>query len=464
MKQLIHSFSTGITELIEVPIPKVKDNFLLVESSMSLLSAGTEKMLVDFGNANYLGKAKQQPEKVKEVLEKAKTDGILATVEAVKSKLETPIPLGYSNVGVVLEIGKSVRGFNIGDRVVSNGPHSEIFTVSEKLCAKVPENISDETASFTVISSIGLQGIRLAQPTFGETFLVSGLGLIGLLTVQLLKGNGCKVLGIDPDEEKCKIAESFGIETLTLANDVDPIRWCLDKTNGQGVDGVLITASTSSSQPVDLAASSSRKKGRIVSIGVTGLNLNRDLFYKKELSFYVSCSYGPGRYDKEYEEKCNDYPLPYVRWTEKRNFEAVLRTMGDGLLKVKPLISKVFDFENAPKAYELLLSKEKTLGILFNYSKNISKKETIKFEPNFKRIKYLNKDKPVVSFIGSGNYASRQLIPAFEKAKAQFHSLSSNKGLSPILHYTEGGPWFDGYRNCEYSDDWKKEAINLFSA
>ena len=435
MKQLIHSFSTGHTEIIEVPIPKVKDNFLLVKSSLSLLSTGTEKMLVDFGKANYIGKAKKQPERVKGVLEKVKTDGILATAEAVKSKLETPLQLGYSNVGIVLEIGNSVKGFKIGDRVVSNGPHAEIFTVSEKLCAKVPENLSDDTAVFTVISSIGLQGLRLAKPTFGETFLVSGLGLIGLLTIQLLKANGCNVLGIDTDEEKCKLAESFGIETFILNNENNPLGWCLEKTNGRGVDGALITASTNSSQPVDIAASACRKKGRIISIGVTGLNLKRELFYKKELSFQVSCSYGPGRYDKEYEEKGCDYPMPFVRWTEQRNFEAVLNSMDNGLLKVKPLISNFFDFEKAPEAYDLLLSKKKTLGIIFRYSENVERKETIRIcksiDQSIDKFVENSPKKPVVSFIGSGNYASRQLIPAFERSKVEFSSLSANNGLFP---------------------------------
>ena len=431
MKQLIHSYSTGITEIIEVPVPKVKDNFLLIKSSMSLLSTGTEKMLVEFGKANYIGKAKQQPERVKGVIDKVISDGILATAEAVKSKLENPVELGYSNIGIVLEIGKSVKGFSVGDRVISNGPHAEIFIVSANLCAKVPENITNETAVFTVVASIGLQGIRLANPSLGETFLVSGLGLIGLLTIQLLKANGCKVLGIDTDNTKCKIAESFGIETFNLSNENNPIDWCLDKTKGNGVDGALITASTSSSQPLDIAASACRKKGRIISIGVTGLNLKRELFYKKELSFQVSCSYGPGRYDKEYEEKGNDYPLPFVRWTEKRNFEAILNSMENGLINVKPLISSFFDFKNATAAYDLLMSKEKTLGIIFKYSQNIDKNETIKLVSNIDNFRDHDPIKAFVSFIGSGNYASRKLIPAFKKAKAEFYSLSANKGLSP---------------------------------
>ena len=431
MKQLIHSFSTGLTEIIEVPVPKVQENSLLIKSRMSLLSSGTEKMLVDFGKANYLEKARQQPDKLKEVIDKSLTDGILSTAEAVKSKLNTPLGLGYSNVGTVLKVGKSVRGFKVGDRVVSNGPHAEVFNVSKNLCVKVPLSLNDEDAVFTVVASIGLQGIRLANPSLGETFLVSGLGLIGLLTAQLLKGNGCKVLGIDIDKEKCQLAESLGIKTFILKNDSNPVEWCLDKTSGIGVDGVLITASTFSSEPVDIAAKACRKKGRIISIGVTGLNLKRDLFYKKELSFQISCSYGPGRYDHFYENKGIDYPLPYVRWTEQRNFEAVLNSMDNGIIKTKPLISKIFKFEKASQAYELLISKEKTLGIIFKYSENIDLQDTIYNDQNLGNSINLKPDKPIVSFIGTGNYASRKLIPAFKSAGAYFHYVAAPKGLMP---------------------------------
>ena len=282
-------------------------------------------MLVEFGKASWIDKARQQPDKVQQVLVKARTDGLLTTLDAVQSKLDQPLPLGYCNVGRVVGVGAGVSGFQVGDRVASNGPHSELVAVPQHLCAAIPGGVSDEAASFTVLASIGLQGMRLANPTLGETFVVSGLGLIGLLTAQLLVAQGCRVLGLDPDPAKCALAEQLGVAALDLSSGADPVAWCLEHTSGIGVDGVLITAATSSSQPVHVAAQACRQRGRIVLVGVTGLELRRDLFYKKELSFQVSCSYGPGRYDQAYEQQGHDYPIGFVRWTEQRNFQAVLQ-------------------------------------------------------------------------------------------------------------------------------------------
>tara|TARA_Y100001968_G_scaffold307221_2_gene324826 strand:- start:10890 stop:13022 length:2133 start_codon:yes stop_codon:yes gene_type:complete len=429
MKQLIQSFSDGSTQLVDVPKPSLSPNKLLIQSSISLLSSGTEKMLVDFGKANLLGKIKQQPDKVKQVLDKAAVDGPLSALEAVQSKLQQPFPLGYSNVGRVIEIGELVKDFKVGDRVVSNGPHAELFTTTKNLCAQIPDSVSDEAAAFTIVSSIGLQGIRLASPSLGETFLVSGLGLIGLLTGQILKINGCKVLGIDPDRRKTAIANSLGIKSITLKEEKNTIDWCLENTKGIGVDGTLITASTSSSDPIDLAAKASRKRARIILVGVTGLNLKRELFYKKELSFQVSCSYGPGRYDIDYEQKGIDYPIAFVRWTEQRNFETILQSLESGLLKTNSLITHRFPFENAPKAYDLIRSQENSLGIIFNYPNNISLSQTIEIESQ-PEINFQAKN-PQISFIGAGNYAYRSLIPAFKKAGVNFLSISATNGLLP---------------------------------
>ena len=245
MYQLFQSLSSGETELVDIPIPQLNPNNLLISTRCSLLSTGTERMLLEFGKSNYLQKALKQPERLNEVSEKIKNDGLLPTIEAVASKLNQPIPLGYCNAGVVIGVGKNVAEFKIGDRVISNGPHAEIVSVSKNLCAKIPNNVSYEKASFCVIASIGLQGIRLANPTFGETFLVSGLGLIGLMTAQLLKSNGCNVIGLDPDEEKCKLAQNYGIDTINSDSEAS-LSNLFQKTNGIGVDGVIITASTSS--------------------------------------------------------------------------------------------------------------------------------------------------------------------------------------------------------------------------
>jgi predicted dehydrogenase/threonine dehydrogenase-like Zn-dependent dehydrogenase len=430
VKQLLHSLATGATDLPELPAPAVPRGQLLICSSCSLVSAGTERMLVDFGKASWIDKALQQPDKLQQVLEKARTDGLFTTLDAVRSKLDQPLPLGYCNVGTVVAVGSGVVGFQVGDRVASNGPHAELVAVPQHLCAPIPAALSDEAAAFTVLASIGLQGIRLAIPTLGETFVVSGLGLIGLLTGQLLAAQGCRVLGLDPDRSKCALAETLGITALHLASGVDPVAWCLEHTAGIGVDGVIITAATSSSEPVHVAAQACRQRGRIVLVGVTGLELRRDLFYLKELSFQVSCSYGPGRYDPAYEEQGHDYPIGFVRWTEQRNLQAVLHALASGALRTEPLITHRFPIEQAAEAYALLSSPEPSLGILLRYP------ETADLEQRVIQLsaaaESLAPTQPLLSVIGAGNYASRMLIPAFAKAGARFHTLAASSGIGPV--------------------------------
>ena len=428
MRQLLQSLSDGKTYLSELPIPNARPGEIIIQTSCSLISPGTEKMLVEFGKANLISKAKQQPDKLKEVFDKAKTDGPISTFESIKNKLENPIPLGYSNVGKIIKIGSEVTNFKIGQRVVSNGPHAEIVSVPKNLCALIPNNVTNEEASFTVLGSIALNGIRLAKPTFGETFVVSGLGLIGLITAQLLKAQGCRVIGLDPDSSKCSLAESLGILSYNLNKDSDPISFCLGQTNDIGVDGVIITASTTSNEPIDLSAKICRQRGRIVLIGVTGLNLRRDLFYKKELSFMVSCSYGPGRYDQNYEKKGIDYPIGFVRWTEKRNFESILIALQEKQIDIKPLISHHFDFLDSPKAYELLTSEKQKLGIIIDYPENkeLNHNDSVILNSNLNSNK---KDLPVLDFIGAGNYISKVLLPAFSKTKVKFNTISAFTGV-----------------------------------
>ena len=430
MKQLLQSLSTGASDLPELPTPAIGFGQLLIRSSCSLVSAGTERMLVDFGKANLIDKARQQPDKVYQVLEKSRTDGLLTTFDAVRSKLDQPLPLGYCNVGTVVAVGSGVFGYQVGDRVASNGPHSELVAVPQHLCAPIPAAVSDEAAAFTVMASIGLQGIRLANPTLGETFVVSGLGLIGLLTGQLLAAHGCRVLGLDPDASKCALAETLGITTFHLACGVNPVAWCLEQTEGAGVDGVLITAATSSNEPVHVAAQACRQRGRIVLVGVTGLELRRDLFYKKELSFQVSCSYGPGRYDSAYEQQGHDYPIGFVRWTEQRNFQAVLHALARGSLRTDPLISHRFLIEEAAEAYDLLSSPEPSLGILLRYPETANPDQrVIQLTSD---VEATGANQQLLSVIGSGNYASRILIPAFAKAGAHFHTLAASSGIGPM--------------------------------
>lgn len=437
MKQVLQDLGSGLTYLENSPVPQAGTGSLLIASSVSLISAGTERMLVDFGRASLVQKALQQPEKVKMVLEKVQTDGLLTTVDAVRSKLGQPLPLGYCNVGVVSAVGTGVEGFKPGDRVVSNGPHAEVVKVGKNLCARIPDAVDDESAAFTVVASIGLQGIRLAAPTLGEAFVVTGTGLIGLMTVQLLRAQGCRVLAIDFDEHKLALARQFGAETCNPGKGEDPVAAGMALSRGRGVDGVIITASTPSSDPVMQAARMSRKRGRIVLVGVTGLELNRADFYEKELTFQVSCSYGPGRYDPTYEDKGQDYPLGFVRWTEQRNFEAVLDMMADGRLDVKPLITHRFAFDNAPAAYDVLTADKMALGILLQYNPSAAdlgqRQVTLKADISF------DATKPVCGFIGAGNYASRMLIPAFKKAGAQFHTIVTAGGINGVIHGEKAG-------------------------
>lgn len=436
MKQILQDLAKGGTTLTEAPTPAISDGTLLINTKATLVSAGTERMLVDFGKASYLQKARQQPDKVKMVLEKISTDGLMTTVDAVKSKLAQPLPLGYCNVGVVAEVGAGVEGFKPGYRVASNGPHADVVKVPKNLCARIPDAVDEESASFVVVASIALQGIRLAEPTLGEAFVVTGAGLIGLLTAQLLRAQGCRVLAIDFDESKLELARQFGAETCNPAKGEDPVAAGMAFSRGQGVDGVIITATTKSSDPVTQAARMSRKRGRIILVGVTGLELSRADFYEKELTFQVSCSYGPGRYDSVYEDKGQDYPLPFVRWTEQRNFEAVLDMLASGRLNVKPLISHRFAFEEAPQAYQVLSEDKSALGILLRYTSADETRAVRKVKLNTVSF---NQTQPVMGFIGAGNYASRMLIPAFKAAGAQFHTLATVGGINSVVHGEKAG-------------------------
>jgi len=458
MKQILQNLSNGETSLVDVPCPKNIKSNILIATNKTVVSAGTERMLVEFGKANYINKAKQQPDKVKMVLNKVVTDGLMTTVDAVRSKLDQPLPLGYCNAGVILE--SDVDGFEPGDRVVSNGNHAEVVRVPKNLCVKIPDNVDDETASFTVLGAIGLQGIRLIQPTMGECFVVTGLGLIGLLCVQMLRANGCRVLGIDFDSNKCELAQKFGAETVDLSKGEDPIIIAQSFSRGRGVDGVLITAATQSDEVMHQSAEMCRKLGRIVLVGVVGLNLRRDDFFKKEITFQVSASYGPGRYDSFYEEEGNDYPVGFVRWTEQRNFEAVLDMMSAGSLDVKPLITHRYDVENAIEAYTLLDSPD-ALGIVLDYpNKSQELLTNSKVELASQKSKIIKSNTPCVGFIGAGNYASRTLIPAFKEAGAVLDTLVTSGGISGV-HHGNKNQFVTASTNVE--DLWGNDSINTVS-
>lgn len=433
MLQVLQNLKNGETSLVEVPAPGVKSGHLLIGSRVTLVSSGTERMLVEFGKANLLDKALQQPDKVRMVIDKIKTDGMLPTVEAVFNKLDQPLPLGYCNVGCIVEVGAGVNGFHVGDRVISNGKHAEFVNVPVNLCAKVPDSVSDEEASFAVLGAIALQGIRLLKPTLGEAIVVTGLGLVGLLTIQLLRAHGCRVMGLDFDKNKLELAKQFGAEVVDLGAGQDPVKAAEIYSRGRGVDGVIVTASTKSSEPMHQAALMCRKRGRIILVGVAGLELSRDDFFKKELTFQVSASYGPGRYDSNYEEKGQDYPVGFVRWTEQRNFEAVLDMMADGRLNVSSLITHRFALEDAIKAYDLVGGTAPSLGILLHYKgHNIGpNSRTVNLMPlTNSALPKEGYQKSGISFVGSGNYASSVLIPAFRETGADLRIVASNSGVS----------------------------------
>ncbi|MFN2399736.1 MAG: bi-domain-containing oxidoreductase [Gemmatimonadaceae bacterium] len=432
MIHLLQSLRDGSTRVITVPVPRASGAQVVVESRASVLSAGTERMLVDFGKAGLLEKARQQPEKVRQVLDKVRTDGLGPTIEAVRAKLDSPIPLGYCQAGTVVEIGPRVNRFVPGDRVVTNGPHAEYVRVAQTLAARIPDSVGFESAAFTPLAAIGLQSLRLATPALGETVVVYGLGLIGLLTVQLVVANGCRAIGIDRSPERVAAAEGFGARGIVAEGDRDVAQAVLDLTAGIGADIVLLTLATESDEPVHAAATMARKRGRIVLVGVAGLSLKREDFYRKELSFQVSCSYGPGRYDPVHEEQGVDYPEAFVRWTEGRNFAAVLDLMASGKLDPLPLISHRFPVEQAERAYDALSNGAASLGIVLSYPvkpEEAARVRTVLLGTGERRPSGESR----VGWIGSGNFASRILIPAFSAAGAELEVIASSGGLSAAV-------------------------------
>jgi predicted dehydrogenase/threonine dehydrogenase-like Zn-dependent dehydrogenase len=437
MRQVFQSLRDGETAVVDVPAPKVAPGHVLIRTRASVISAGTERMLVEFGQANLLEKARQQPEKVKEVLDKLTTDGLLPTVQAVRSKLGQPIPLGYANAGRVVAVGHDVDDLTPGDEVASNGPHAEVVSVPRNLVVPLPKAadggaVAPEHAAFAPIGAIALQGVRLAQPTLGERFVVTGVGLIGLLAVQLLRAHGCQVLAVDLDPQRLALAESFGAVTVDVSAGVDPVAAAASYTDGEGVDGVIVAAATRSSDPIHQAAQVCRKRGRVVLVGVTGLELQRTDFYEKELSFQVSCSYGPGRYDSAYEEKGLDYPLGFVRWTAGRNFDAFLQLVADGRIQLDPLISHRFPLEDAATAYEKVSDGGDVLGVVLTYPDHDGATDDAVLAP---RVTVGDRGPALpgsarAAVIGAGNYARQVLLPALAETDAVLDTIVSRSGAT----------------------------------
>ena len=441
MKQLTQNLRTGETLLEEVPVPHPGPGEVLIRTRCTLVSAGTERMLVRFGRAGWIGKIRQQPDKVGQALDKIRTDGLSSTLRAVKGKLNAPLPLGYCNAGTVVAVGAGVHSFAVGDRAVSNGPHAQYVRVPENLTVRIPDSVSDEEATFTVPGAIGLQGIRLCNPTVGETIVVAGLGLIGQLTARLLLANGCRVIGLDPDEERIRLATDVGIRTCRVGGKSDPVRFVQETTGGRGADAVLLTAATEDDGLVHQAAQMCRKRGRIVLIGTAGLHLRRSDFYEKELSFQVSRSYGPGRYDPRYEEKGYDYPPEHVRWTVRRNFEAVLELLADRRIDVRPLISERLPLEGYRKIYDRIETGQ-NLATLLDFPEAAEGKQPASVPvvenrpdvstvfPGFAATTVVRRNGTAWGIVGAGNFVRSTLLPALKEARIPVKHIVSRSGLT----------------------------------
>lgn len=417
MRQLLQHLGNGETEIVEVPAPGPAAGSLLIRTTRSLISAGTERMLIDFGKAGWLGKARQQPEKVRAVFDKIRSAGVAETLRAVRSKLAQPIPLGYCQVGFVADSGEAraeVGAFKVGDRVVSNGPHAEVVAVSHHLCAKIPVMVSDDAATFTPLAAIALEGINLLGAAPGDKVVVTGLGLIGQLAVRILRAKGCEVLGLDPSAARRNLAENSGAITA----DGDPVVAALSWTRGQGVAGVLITASTSSNEVVNQAARSCRRRGRVVLVGVVGLQLNRADFYRNEISFQVSCSYGTR--DGRGEDSA------------RHNFEQVLSWMAEGKLPVEDLITHRYDFDAAAEAYGAL-SDGSSLGILLRYPAQGA--DSLRRKIALPRVSGLQSDGPGIAVVGAGNFALRTLLPAWQQISRALpvNTVVSRQGAAALI-------------------------------
>lgn len=444
MKQLIQNMRTGESRVVEVPVPQASPGRVLVHLAASLVSAGTERMLVDFGRKNIIEKVRARPDLARQTLEKAQREGMLTTLEAVQNRLDQPISLGYSCAGTVIEVGAGVSGLQVGDRVACAGQyaaHAEIVAVPKNLIVKLPEDADFEAAAFTTLGAIALQGIRLAEVTLGEIVAVIGLGLVGQLTVQMLKVAGCTVIGMDIQSQRVQLAQQLGADAIAT-NDEELAVLCARHSNGLGADSVLITADTKSNRPVEVAGEIARDKGKVVAVGAVGLDIPRKAYYEKELNLRISRSYGPGRYDEEYEEKGHDYPYGYVRWTEQRNMAAVAQMVAHGQIDVTPLITHRIPISEAPRAYEIITGKagEPFLGVLLRYPEATPVQRRVALRAQDEgpdrasgvRTHASSRVAQVrLGVIGAGNFANATLLPALkELPKLVRVGIASSGGLT----------------------------------
>ncbi|MEW6179234.1 MAG: bi-domain-containing oxidoreductase [Chloroflexota bacterium] len=434
MKQLLQNLRDGKAVVVDVPAPMPKPGSALVRNAVSLISAGTERMVVDFASRSLLGKARSRPDLVRQVLDKARREGLLTTLEAVFNRLDQPMALGYSSAGTVVAVGEGVEDLKAGDRVACAGGgyavHAEYVVVPRQLLTPLPPEVDFESAAFTTLATIALHGFRLAEPQIGENIAVIGLGLLGLLSAGIARAAGCKVLGIDLNPQRIVLAEQMGAAAVSRAQAEEAGR---SFTGGRGFDAVLICADTSSSDPVELAGALARDRGKVIAVGAVGMSLPRKVYYEKELQFIVSRSYGPGRYDPQYEEKGIDYPYGYVRWSEGRNLQAVVELLASRALNVQPLISHRFPIEQADAAYELISGKSSQpfLGVLLTYPEPVAESQPLRKVSVTPNPAMAATPLPKLGVLGAGNYATAVFLPVIQKTGGvEKKGIATASGLS----------------------------------
>src|SRR2546423_211353 len=447
MKQLLQNLKTGEGVVADVPAPVALRGRVIVRAAASLVSAGTERAFVELGRKGLVGKAKERPDLVRKVFEKVRSEGLLSTLQSVREKLDESHALGYSAAGIVVEGGEGVKEFRAGDRVACAGTgyaaHAELLSVPKNLCAPLPDGVDFESGAFSTLGAIALQGVRVAEPTLGESVVVIGLGLVGQLAAQLLKANGCRVFGVDLDGSRVELARRLGTDDGCAAG--RGVKEAVSKwTRGRGADAVLITAATASDEPRELAGEVSRLRGRVVAVGLVGMNVPRQIYFERELTLRVSMSYGPGRYDPEYEERGHDYPLPYVRWTEGRNLEAFLELVAARRVQTSPLVTHRFPVDEGERAYRVISgeTKEPYLAVVINYDtgreveRNVVNRSS-KFKVQSSKSEVRSKEsvregagRVRVGLIGAGDYARRMLLPHFREGGVEFVSIASASGVS----------------------------------
>ncbi|NSW52162.1 MAG: Gfo/Idh/MocA family oxidoreductase [Anaerolineae bacterium] len=461
MKQLLQNMKDGEAVVVDLPVPDTSPGMALVRTAASLVSAGTERMVVEFAEKGLIGKARSRPDLVKQVLDKARREGILSTVEAALNRLDQPMALGYSSAGTVTALGAGMEGFQAGQRVACAGGgyavHAEYALVPKNLLTPLPDSVDFESAAFTTIGAIALQGFRLAEVQLGERVAVIGLGLLGLLSVQLCHAAGCSVFGVDLDPQRIEMAQKMG--AAAAGRDAAEAA-AAEFTRGEGFDAVLICADTTSNDPVWLAGQIARDRAKVVAVGAVGLTIPRKIYYQKELSLVVSRSYGPGRYDPAYEEGGVDYPISYVRWTEGRNMAGFVDLLAKGRIDVREMITHRFPIADAPQAYQLITGKreEPFLGVLLTYPQHevqaVVRRVTLPQPSTAKAAGALS-----LGVLGAGNYAQAVFLPMVKKTgDVQLHTIVSGAGMTAA---TAGKRFGFRYASASEVDILENENINL---